>query len=147
MWISFNDRRMNPHHYTSSQLAVVTSDMEIYRWALCGMCTPFLIRHRVKHENSKLVENFIQRQNRRTWMPTSLVLTSRQEVPSCFILASACSLRFPCSTPLETSGIGISLCTRYTRVLNPFFSVNCYSQFSTQNTKKRLGIKLLGLKL
>ena len=34
-----------------------------------------------------------------SWMPTSLVLTSRQTVPKSFIRASANSLKLPCSTP------------------------------------------------
>ena len=36
--------------------------------------------------------------------------------PSSFILAWANSRKLPCSTPDVTSGIGISRCTRYTRV-------------------------------
>ena len=37
-------------------------------------------------------------------------------VPRSFILAKASSLKFPCSTPDVTNGIGISRCTRYTLV-------------------------------
>ena len=40
-----------------------------------------------------------------------LVRTSLHSVPKSFILASASSLRLPCSTPLVTRGMGMSLWT------------------------------------
>jgi hypothetical protein len=48
--------------------------------------------------------------------PTSRKRTSRHSAPKSFMRASASSRRLPFSTPDETSGIGISRWTRYTRV-------------------------------
>lgn len=48
-----------------------------------------------------------------SWMPTSLVRTSRHCVPKSFMRAKASSLKLPCSTPLDTKGIGISLVKKW----------------------------------